>query len=103
MPNNTKTKLAAAVISNCGHNSRRLEYIENLKKYISVDVFGKCGSKKCIETTHKGCKETISKEYKFYFAFENSLCNDYITEKFFSILSLDIVPVVLGGRPWEEI
>ena len=35
--------------------------------------------------------------YKFYFAFENSLCDDYITEKFFNMLKHNIVPVVLGS------
>ena len=30
-------------------------------------------------------------------AFENSLCVDYITEKFFKVLSYDVIPVVLNG------
>ena len=37
-------------------------------------------------------------QYKFYFAFENSNCDDYITEKFFnSIRRADVVPVVMGA------
>ena len=38
----------------------------------------------------------------FYLAFENSLCDDYITEKFFSTLKLNIIPVVLGSGKYEE-
>ena len=85
-----------AMISNCWYNSRRLDYINEMKKHMSVDVFGKCGDKECVEPTSIDCKRTLSKEYKFYLAFENSLCNDYITEKIFTTLSMDIVPVVLG-------
>lgn len=38
----------------------------------------------------------LSVRYKFYLSFENSLCGDYVTEKFFRIRHLDIVPIVLG-------
>ena len=35
-------------------------------------------------------------QYKFYFAFENSNCDDYITEKFFNPLRRgDMIPVVM--------
>ena len=34
---------------------------------------------------------------QFYLAFENSLCRDYITEKFWKVLSYNVVPVVLNG------
>ena len=98
IPYSNKTKLAAALISNCwSDNSRRMDYINQLRKYIDVDVYGKCGNKKCPNSpARSACKELIAAEYKFYFAFENSLCDVYITEKFFMMLKYNIVPVVLG-------
>jgi hypothetical protein len=102
---NGKSRFATAVISNCGGSSNRLTYIRELQKKISVDVFGECGSP-CPTTYKDGtggeCKEILGKEYKFYFAFENSMCRDYITEKFFHILKYDIVPVVLGGGNYSH-
>jgi hypothetical protein len=95
IPFSNKTKLAAALISNSwSDNSKRMEFINQLREHIVVDVYGSCGNKKCPNSTIKNlCKELIANEYKFYFAFENSLCNDYITEKFFKY---NIVPIVLG-------
>ena len=75
-------------------------HIKNLGKYIKVDIYGGCGMK-CLEydriTKQKDdCKKIIAKEYLFYLAFENSICKDYITEKFFIILRYNIIPVVMG-------
>ncbi len=42
-------------------------------------------------------------KYKFYFSFENSICEDYVTEKFFEIMNHDIVPVVYGGANYSRI
>jgi len=91
-----KTKFAAAVISNCQASNGRLNYINKLKKYIQVDLFGKCGQNEC---SRHDCKQMIAKEYKFYLSFENSNCRDYITEKFFHIIGLNynIIPIVYGG------
>jgi len=38
------------------------------------------------------------KEYLFYLSLENSICEDYITEKFWNLLSAYIVPIVLDGN-----
>ncbi|RNA37710.1 alpha-(1-3)-fucosyltransferase C-like [Brachionus plicatilis] len=96
-----KSDLAVAVISNCRSSSGRLEYIKELKKYIPVNIFGKCGGIRCEDfyktKSNAYCKDLVSKTHKFYFSFENSICDGYITEKFFVSLKYDIVPVVLGG------
>ena len=39
----------------------------------------------------------------FYLTFENSKCKDYVTEKFFAIQQLDIVPIVMGGANYSAI
>lgn len=105
--NGKNQRLAAALISNCHKatvTSARMEYIDEMRKYMNVDVFGACGIK-CGDSDSKVresfCKHEISRKYKFYLAFENSFCKEYISEKFFDTLRLDIVPVVLGDGPYE--
>ena len=71
----------------------------------NVDVYGGCSKYFSeIERTCRrekknffSCHKMVEAEYKFYLSFENSLCKDYITEKFFSMAKFDIVPVVLNG------
>ena len=101
-----KTEFAAIVVSNCHDNSKRLQYVKELQKTIPVTIFGACGKKKCPKSTANDtrgdCKKLISKKFKFYFSFENSICNDYVTEKFFYVLQFDIIPVVYGGGDYNK-
>ena len=89
-----KVKFAAAIISRCAAD--RSELVTKLREYIQVDVYGKCGELSCPDDNKTDCNAHIAAQYKFFFAFENSLCSEYITEKFFRTLNYDIVPVVLG-------
>ena len=41
-------------------------------------------------------KFRLATHYMFYLSFENSLCDDYVTEKLWGWLKRDIVPVVMG-------
>ena len=75
----TKVKLkpknhqkAAWLASNCHTHSEREQYVRELQKYFPVDVYGKCGSKKCPDK--KKCHEYLAKNYMFYLSFENSIC-----------------------------
>lgn len=84
-----KTEFAATLISACGAPSSRTEYIKDLQNYIPINLFGKCG-RPCPK--NEDCREHISKNYKFFLLFENSICRDYITEKFFDTLRYDVIP-----------
>ena len=101
-----KQKLVAWMVSNCGTHSQREHYVQELRKHISVDVIGGCGKVKCKRTDDdkNRCMKDITKEYKFYLSFENSVCNDYVTEKFWNPLSFNnILPVVLGAGNYTKI
>ena len=74
---------------------------KELGQYIDVDIYGGCGSLKCARNNNANCLDMLDSEYKFYLAFENSNCQDYITEKFWSILNHDVIPIVMGPT-WEN-
>ncbi|KAK6180435.1 hypothetical protein SNE40_012593 [Patella caerulea] len=88
---NNKTKLVAWVVSNCNTPGKRWKYVQQLKEIVPVDVFGKCSS-----SNPGDVFGMINKTYKFYLSFENSLCKDYITEKFFRRQKLDVVLITRG-------
>jgi len=94
-----KTKQVAWFVSNCGARNGRLNYARELGKYINVDIFGACGPNRCPRTNANKCFQLLDKDYKFYLAFENSNCKDYITEKFFvNGLGHDVLPIAMGAR-----
>ncbi|XP_036370692.1 glycoprotein 3-alpha-L-fucosyltransferase A-like [Octopus sinensis] len=93
-----KTKKVAWFTSNCCPSNDRRGYAEELGKYIQVDIYGVCGAKTC--TKNSICFEMLEKEYKFYLAFENSNCRDYITEKLLrNALQHNVIPIVMGAHP----
>lgn len=94
-----KTKQVAWFVSNCGARNGRLNYARQLGKFINVDIYGACGSHRCARTSAAKCFNLLNQDYKFYLAFENSNCKDYITEKFFvNGLGHDILPIAMGAR-----
>ena len=63
--------------------------------YIDIDIYGgnSCSKLKC----SGNCMDMVNTTYKFYLSFENSLCKDYITEKFWKVLPYNVIPIVLNG------
>lgn len=87
-------KFAVMLASNCEQRSNRDKIVREISKFISIDVYGRCGSKKC--PNRIDCQQYLAQEYMFYLAFENSLCYGYITEKIFDTVNLNVIPVVLA-------
>ncbi len=95
-----KNKSVAWFVSNCDPKNNRMRYAKELAQHIDVDIYGKCGHMNwtCKKEEREHCWEKIRRDYKFYLAFENVNCKDYITEKFFdNALKHDIVPIVMGA------
>ncbi|XP_076047883.1 alpha-(1,3)-fucosyltransferase C-like isoform X7 [Oratosquilla oratoria] len=100
-----KSLLVSWLVSNCKTSSRREAYVEILKRHIPVDVYGKCGNNQCgprLGNQPHGC-DFVYNDYMFYLAFENQICRDYVTEKFFKPLLSSAVPVVMGGADYNHV
>ena len=64
---------------------------------LKIDIFGECGDLTLIDKNGKDHRDAgyqiLAKEYKFYLSLENSLCTEYVTEKFFNALRYGILPI----------
>ncbi|XP_046381435.2 alpha-(1,3)-fucosyltransferase C-like [Haliotis rufescens] len=92
-----KTKSVLWFVSNCNTPSKRQQYVKELGKHITVDMYGRCGPLKC---SGQNC-DVLYNKYRFYLSFENSFCIDYVTEKLYKTYSHNIVPVVRGGADYD--
>ena len=91
--------------SDCGTPSDRDRYTAELMKYIKVDSCGGCLHNKELPKHLRDPLEgmdsldlvEIVARYKFILTFENSICEDYITEKFWRGFQAGTVPVYKGS------
>ncbi|XP_033752149.1 alpha-(1,3)-fucosyltransferase 10-like [Pecten maximus] len=102
-----KTELSPLIYvhSDCGTPSDRDTYVELLMKHIKIDSYGKCLHNRDLPQhlqhpiqgmDHSDFFKLVSK-YKFSLAFENAMCDDYMTEKLWRPLMLGSVPIVMGS------
>lgn len=80
--------LVSLFVSNCGLvRSSRNEWIRDIMAAMPVDSFGRCYNNKqqeslgCFQPHYDG-KLCVIRKYKFYLAFENSVDDSYVTEKY---------------------
>lgn len=99
------SKIAVMYVSNeCQNNnaSNRIPYALRLQEILGhgrVDIFGACTKVwgDCPRNGPRGCMRNLQK-YFFYLAFENSMCDDYVTEKLYRAFYHRLVPVVNNHR-----
>lgn len=85
--------LVSWVVSKYQPHQARAIFYQSLKKYISIEVYGKWNKK---PLSKRKLLPTIAK-CLFYLSFENSQAKDYITEKFWrNAFQAGAIPVALG-------
>ena len=102
-----KRGLVSWFVSHCNTHNGREDYVKQLQKFIRIDIRGKCSkirvrSGQCSNLPSENlCPSAINtmNSYKFYLAFENSNCVDYITEKVYKVLlpGMATVPIIMSG------
>lgn len=95
-----KDKIICWIVTNWNPDYERSKYYETLKEHISVETYGKSFNKHVSDEDYP----KLVSSCKFYLSFENSIHEDYITEKLYNPMSLGTVPVVLGPsrKNYEE-
>ena len=104
-----KSRGLAWVVSNCQRDrglvpSERGAYIRALQRETSLEQYGHCNHRPCPSYCAEGdadcqqdCDAHIKANFRFYLSMENTVCDEYVTEKFFvRALANYAVPVVLS-------
>ena len=91
-----KKKSVLWIYSNCGVKYRNIYAKELQSSGVKINIFGSCGKRDPCNKNQK-CLNLIFQQYRLYFAFENSQCFDYITEKAWTSLSAGMVPIISGA------
>ncbi|XP_035668626.1 alpha-(1,3)-fucosyltransferase 10-like [Branchiostoma floridae] len=113
VPTKSKNSLALSplvyVHADCDPPSDRDHYVKELMQYIDVDAYGQCLHNKDLPkklqdplTMEDSDFYKIMAQYKFTLAFENAVCEDYITEKLWRPLHLGSVPIYFGSPSIRE-
>ncbi|XP_011173595.2 alpha-(1,3)-fucosyltransferase 10 isoform X2 [Solenopsis invicta] len=97
--------------SDCDTASDRDRYVLELIKHIQVDSYGTCVNNARLNDRLKNNyldilsdREFLSfvARYKFTIAFENAICDDYITEKLWRPLIVGSVPIYYGSPSFKD-
>ncbi|KAF9986259.1 Alpha-(1,3)-fucosyltransferase 11 [Modicella reniformis] len=95
------------VVSNCKAENGRHFMVNQLMKFINIDIYGRCIPNRAWPKRQDGKTEMTDEElvghYKFYLAIENSNCEDYVTEKLVRAFGSGSVPVVDGPEDYSRL
>jgi alpha-1,3-fucosyltransferase 10 len=86
------------------NGSSRIEYLWELMNCMEIHSYGRLLNNRSLEIPDRGqeTKLEVIRSYKFCLGFENSVCPDYVTEKFFEPFLAGTVPVYRGAPNVED-
>lgn len=103
-----KNQAAAWLVSHCNTISRREDLTARLKTELEtynliLDIKGRCvdPDEPPCNYWNDRCHRWVGDHY-FYLAFENSLSEDYVTEKILTATKNFVIPIVFGGANYSR-
>lgn len=80
-------------------------YVKELMNYLDIDSYGTCLHNKDLPENLRNAAKSFQEDqfldfianYKFHLAFENAVCDDYMTEKLMRPLHVGSVPIYYGS------
>uniref|UniRef100_A0A915PQZ0 Fucosyltransferase n=1 Tax=Setaria digitata TaxID=48799 RepID=A0A915PQZ0_9BILA len=94
-----RKEMVLYLVSNCHTSSKREVYVKQLQNFLNITQRGKCNGIPCSDE----CARNLRANHRFYLAFENSVCEDYVTEKVFTNMENLLVPIVLKKDLYSNI
>ena len=99
----TRRKLCCAFVSSNFDMSNRRQYMAALSEHVPIASYGQfMRNRHLFFDRGAATKMRILHRYAFTLAFENSIAEGYVTEKFFQPLMSGTVPIYLGAPNIEE-
>lgn len=97
------------MVSNCLTTSNREKFVSEMLSHLNIDIYGKCNQNfpakfSKFSDVYISPQANELKHYKFYLSFENSYCQDYVTEKYWqfaspsNIFDLHVVPIIRNSH-----
>lgn len=86
--------------SECNCSTERDAYVKELMKFQKIDSYGKCLNNRKLPLSAQSNNEyflNFIAFYKFVIVIENSICEDYISDKFWQALRVGVVPIYFGS------
>lgn len=101
-----KQLAVAWIVSHCYTINKREVYVQALqdeliKYHLNIDIFGYCSKTICADEEEL-CHAKLEENYYFYLAFENSFCEEYVSEKLLTATKHFMVPIVYGGADYTR-
>ena len=89
--------VGSVFVSNCING--RKQYVEELMKILNIHSYADCLRTPGLPTIPRGAenKLNIISQYQFYFAFENSIYVDYVTEKYWEGWQSGVLMIYWGA------
>ncbi len=80
-------------LDDCDVLTRHEQFLKELEEHFKIDIYGKCGAKKCVDD----CDEIWNSTYKFRLFMDGSPCMEQVPQQYIDHRYYDTVPIVMGS------